>query len=385
MTNKINDANEINGNNNLVEENNHADNRRRGFLKKAAGVSAAVGGAGLLASCGDKKETKVTGAPAIAKEKIKWRLQTYAGASLAAHVIEPSIKAFNEIADGQMEIELYYADQIVPTGELFRAVQSGTLDAVQSDDDSMAAPVDVAKFGGYFPFATRYSLDVPALFESYGLNEIWRESYAEVEGVTWLGAGAWDPCNFATKKPVHSLEDLKGLRIFTFPSAGRFLEKYGVVPVTLPWEDVQVALQTGELDGIAWSGITEDYTVGWADATNYFLTNNIAGAWIGSYVANSKSWDALPEHLKTLFKVCMDSSNYYRQHWYWAGEAKLRVNGTKLKLTSIPDEEWATVEQDAHAFWEEIAKTSPRSKKVVDTFKQYNETMQKAGKPYRFS
>ena len=77
-----------------------------------------------------------------------------------------------------MKIELYFADQLVPQGELFRAVQQGTLDAVQSDDDLIGSPADVALFGAYFPFATRYSLDVPALFADYGLNEIWEESYA---------------------------------------------------------------------------------------------------------------------------------------------------------------------------------------------------------------
>ncbi|MBC7141195.1 MAG: C4-dicarboxylate ABC transporter, partial [Rhodobacteraceae bacterium] len=55
-----------------------------------------------------------------AQDTIKWRLQTYAGAALGAEVIQPAIEAFNEIAQGQMEIELYFADQLVPTGELFR-------------------------------------------------------------------------------------------------------------------------------------------------------------------------------------------------------------------------------------------------------------------------
>jgi TRAP-type C4-dicarboxylate transport system substrate-binding protein len=49
-----------------------------------------------------------------------------------------------------MEIELYYADQLVPTDELFRAMQAGTLDAVQSDDATMGSPVDISVFGGYF-------------------------------------------------------------------------------------------------------------------------------------------------------------------------------------------------------------------------------------------
>ena len=71
----------------------------------------------------------------------------HAGPALAEHVIQNSIGWFNKAANGEMEIELYTADQLVPQGELFRAVQSGTIDAAQSDDDSAAAPVDVKVFG----------------------------------------------------------------------------------------------------------------------------------------------------------------------------------------------------------------------------------------------
>jgi TRAP-type C4-dicarboxylate transport system substrate-binding protein len=142
------------------------------------------------------------------------------GPALAEHVIKPAIDSFNKIANDEMEIELFFADQLVPTGELFRAMQRGTIDAVQSDDDSMASPTEVTVFGGYFPFASRYSLDVPVLFNQYGLKEIWDEEYEPV-GVKHISAGAWDPCHFATKDPINSLADLKGKRVFTFPTAGR--------------------------------------------------------------------------------------------------------------------------------------------------------------------
>jgi TRAP-type mannitol/chloroaromatic compound transport system substrate-binding protein len=340
---------------------------RRKFL-----TTAGLAGAGALA------------APAVhAQSIIKWRMQTYAGPALAAHVIKPAIDDFNRAAQGQMEIELFFADQLMPTSELFRAMQRGTIDAVQSDDDSMASPTEVTVFGGYFPFASRYSLDVPVLFQQYGLNEIWDAEYSKV-GVQHISAGAWDPCHFATKEPIRSLEDLKGIRVFTFPTAGRFLTQFGVVPVTLPWEDIEVAVQTGELDGIAWSGITEDYTVGWADVTNYFLTNNISGAWAGSFFANMDRWQELPEHLQVMLRMAMDASHYYRQWWYWGGEADLRVNGPKMKLTSIPDEEWATVEAAARVFWDEIAAESEIKAKVVQIFKDYKEVMEQAGRPYRY-
>lgn len=345
---------------------------RRDFIKKA-GAGAAVAATTLSV-------------PNIVKASapIKWRLQTYSGAPLGAHVIKPQIEAFNKAANGEMEIELYYADQLVPTGELFRALQDGTLDAVQSDDATMASPADISDFGGYFPFSTRYSLDLPVMFERYGLNEIWKEAYDDIKGVEWLGAGAWDPCHIFTKDPIRSLADLKGKRVFGVPTAGRFLARYGLIPVTVPWEDVEVALQTGELDGVAWCGFTEAYEVGWADICNYALLNNVTGAWCGSYFANSKSWEKVPPHLQELFKITMDQSHYYRQVWYWGGEADLRVNGDKLELTTIPKAEWDTVVADASEFWDELASRNDRAARVVKIFKEYNEVMEKAGVPYRY-
>ena len=344
---------------------------RRGFLKKAGVSAVGAGAASTLA------------APAvIAQEPIRWRFQTYAGSALGQHVTKPAIDMINEASNGELEVELFYADQLVPTGELFRALQAGTIDAVHSDDDSMAAPVDVAVFGGYFPMATRHALDVPTLFNQYGFADIWSEAYKKAGGVVWLSAAGQDPCNFNIKKDVKSLADLEGLRLYTFPTAGRFLARFGVVPVSIPYEDAEVAVQTGELDGMAWSGITEDYTVGWADVTDYFLTNNISGAWIGSWFVNEEKWAELPEHLKHVVKASIDASHEYRNQWYWGGEARLRAEGTKLQVQSIPASEWREVEEAAASFWDEIAETGETQAKVVQIFKDYDAIRQAAGGLY---
>ncbi|WP_075218021.1 C4-dicarboxylate ABC transporter [Mongoliimonas terrestris] len=346
---------------------------RRSFLGKA-GLGAGVLAGSTLAA----PYVKAQSAP------IKWRLQTYSGAPLGAHVIKPQIEAFNKAANGEMEIELYYADQLVPTADLFRALQSGTIDAVQSDEATMASPVDISVFGGYFPFATRYSLDVASLFQYYGLKEIWEEAYAEVDNVTWLSTGAWDPLHiFTVDKPIRSLADMNGLRVFGVPTAGRFLSRYGLVPVTIPWDNVEVAMQTGELDGVAWCGFTEAYEVGWADVCKYALNNSVTGAWFGSYFANTESWAKVPPHLQELFRITIDQSHYYRNIWYWGGEAKLRVEGQKMELTQLPEAEWQQVLKDSESFYDEIASSSPRAGKVVDAFKKYASVMEKAGYPYR--
>ena len=345
------------------------NNTRRNFLR-TAGVGGAAAAASTLAA-----------PPAIAQEPIRWRLQTYAGSTLGQEVTKPVVDAFNAAANGEMEIELFFADQIVPTGELFQALQRGTIDAVHSDDDSMASPTPVRQFGGYFPLATRHSLDVPVLFKQYGLAEIWDKAYADV-GVKWISAAGQDPCNFNTKKKITSLADMDGLRLYTFPTAGVFLSQFGVVPVNIPYEDAEVAVQTGELDGMAWSGITEDYTVGWADVTDYFLENNISGAWIGSFFVNQQKWADLPEHLKQLYVSTVEASHTYRNQWYWGGEAKLRAEGDKLELTSIPQAEWQQVEDAAAAFWDEVAQQGEIEARMIDIFRQYRQVINSAGFPY---
>lgn len=339
---------------------------RRTFL-----TTAGIGAAATLAS------------PSIVKAQapIKWRFQTYAGAALGEHVTKPMIDYVNNAANGEMEIELFYADQIVPTGELFQALQRGTIDAVHSDDDSMASPTPLRQFGGYFPFATKHILDVPVLFNQYGLADIWRAEYEKV-GVQWISAAGQDPCNFNTKKEIKSVDDLDGLKLYTFPTAGRFLAKFGVVPVNIPYEDAEVAVQTGELDGMSWSGITEDYTVGWAEVTDYFLTNNISGAWIGSWFVNQQRWADLPDHLKQLVMAATEAGHTYRNQWYWGGEANLRARGDKLELRTVPTDEWAVVEDAAKEFWNEIAEEGEIQSKIVSIFRDYNEVINQAGPPY---
>lgn len=73
----------------------------------------------------------------------------------------------------------------------------------------------------------------------------------------------------------------------------------------------------------------------------------------------------------------------------WSGELRLLRQGAaplpvSLVLLAHRAAEWQTVEDEARKFWDEIAKTSPRCAKVVETFKRYNALMDKAGPPYRY-
>ena len=117
--------------------------------------------------------------------------------------------------------------------------------------------------------------------------------------------------------------------------------------------------------------------------TKYFCTNAISGAWIGSFYVNAERWSEMPEHLQTLLMACIESGHFYRNQWYWGGEQKLRVEGDKLELTSIPDAQWDEVENAAIKFWDEAASVSDRAARVVEIFRNFNKVQRAAGQPYR--
>ena len=155
--------------------------------------------------------------------------------------------------------------------------------------------------------------------------------------------------------------------------------------MTIPWDNVEVAMQTGELDGVAWCGFTEAYEVGWADVCKYALDQQRDGRLVRLATSPTRaSWNKVPPHLQQLFRSTIDQSHYYRDVWYWGGEAKLRVEGEKMELTSLPAEEWAQVIADSTSFWDEVASCQPARRHAwFEAFKDYAAVMEKAGYPYR--
>ena len=77
-----------------------------------------------------------------------------------------------------------------------------------------------------------------------------------------------------------------------------------------------------------------------------------------------------------------EAGAFYRNQWYWGGEARLRAEGDKLQLRSIPAEEWNQVADAAAVFWDEVAEEGELEAQLVGIFKQYREVINSAGYPY---
>ena len=327
--------------------------------------------------------TTLAAPPSIAQTPIKWRLQTYAGAALGEHVTKPAVDMFNKAAKGEMEIELYYADQIVPTGELFRALQAArstrciptTIRWPRRSRSRCSAATSRS------PPST--SSTCRCCSSQYGLADIWRDAYAKAGGVVWLSAAGQDPCHFNTKKAINSLADLQGLRLYTFPTAGRFLAQFGVVPVIIPYEDVagRGADRRTRRHGLVGHHRGLHGRLGRRDR---LLPDQQHLGRLDRLVLRQREEVGGPAGAPqaALVMAAIEAGHTYRNQWYWGGEAKLRANGDKLELTHDSRRRMGRGRERGQGFLgRDRRKKAKCSQKIVDVFKEYNEVMNQAGRP----
>jgi TRAP-type C4-dicarboxylate transport system substrate-binding protein len=143
--------------------------------------------------------------------------------------------------------------------------------------------------------------DIPFFFASYDeLNAVVEkltpilEQRAEAKGfvlVHW-GHGGW--LQVFSKKPVQTLADLKGLKLYTSGGDDRMTELYksrGFQPRAMAMTDILTGLTTGMLDALPTPPLAA-LAFQWYKQTPYMLDIGLAPV-VGATVISKRTWDTL--------------------------------------------------------------------------------------------
>lgn len=211
--------------------------------------------------------------------------------------LEPWTHDLAACTDGKVAVEIH------PAG-------SALGDITRQFDQAAAGVVDIA-FGhtgiprGRFP---RTSLiELPFMAKSANSNSfaLWNNAETllkpEYPGVKILALMAHNPGVLHTNTPVHTMSDIKGLRIRTpNPSISLVLEHYGAEAVGLPPGDMYENLQKGTVDGVAidWTGINA-FKLDEVVEYHYDIPLYTVGFY---FVMNQGRYDGLPDDVR----ACVD-------------------------------------------------------------------------------
>lgn len=334
---------------------------RRSFIKKAG--LAGVGAAGSAALA----------APAIAQSqpKITWRCTSSFPKSLDTiyGAAETMAQFVSEATDGNFQIQVFAAGEIVPGLQAADAASAGTVELCHTASYYYWGKDPTYALGTAIPFGLNYRQQ-NAWFYYGGGNELMNEFYATqnlyglICGNTGAQMGGW------FRKEINTVADLNGLKMRIGGMGGKIIEKLGVVPQQIAGGDIYPALEKGTIDATEWVGPYDDLKLGFNKVAQYYY---YPGWWEGGPVLNTlvnlEKWDGLPDSYKAVLDAACRAANADMMASYdYKNPAALRqlvAEGAQLRPFS--QEILEACYAAAMETYEEINAQNPTFKKVYES------------------
>ncbi|TPW30674.1 TRAP transporter substrate-binding protein [Pararhizobium mangrovi] len=275
---------------------------RRSFFKQAGTAGLGAAAASSLA------------APALAQSnpKINWRMTSSFPKSIDS-IFNTSVemtKRIREASDGNFDIQVFAAGEIVPGLEALDAASNGTVELCHTAPYYYVGKNPAYAFGTAVPFGLNARQENAWFYQGDGmtlLNDFFKKEanvYAMPAGNTGAQMGGW------YRKEIKSVDDLKGLKMRIAGLAGQVMEKLGVVPQQIAAGDIYSALEQGTLDAVEFVGPYDDQKLGFYKVAKYYYYPAFweGGAALHTMV-NLDKWNDLPDQYKTLLKTASSAAN----------------------------------------------------------------------------
>lgn len=266
----------------------------RRALAKAGAAAASVAAATVAA-------------PAVvrAQAQHKWKMATsWDGGPL----MDIGAKAFAEkvkfLTDGRIETQVFTGGTLGKALEVTNTVKAGVAECGHLwMGYDWGRDKTTVLFGGFAGSMDSERM-LHWLYEAGGLD-MWKQFRDEKFGVVSL------PCFIRTaeaflhsRKPVRTLEDLKGLKIRT---AGAWLEiakDLGAAPVTTPGGEVYPMLERGAIDATEWGTLYENISPGFHKVAKYVVIPGVHQPCAPfEIVFNKAAWAKLSDRDKKLVET----------------------------------------------------------------------------------
>jgi TRAP-type mannitol/chloroaromatic compound transport system substrate-binding protein len=221
-------------------------------------------------------------------------------------------KKVNDMAGGDLRIEVLPAGAVAPAFGLLDAVSKGLLDGSHGSLNH--------HYGRHHAFALwssgpAFGMDANTLlaWHKYGggkalLDKLYASIGANVVSLLY-GPMPTQPLGWF-KKPINKPEDFKGLRFRTVGMSIDVFTGLGAIVNALPASDIVPAMDRALLDGAEFNNATSDRGLGFPDITKvYMLQSYHQNAEQFEILFNKGKFDALPPKLKALLESAAEAAS----------------------------------------------------------------------------
>ncbi len=297
--------------------------KRRGFFKALALTTAVVFGATLMT-------------PAIAAKTQTWKVQsTWDAGTIGYTLFEEWSKNMEAKTGGELIIKPFPAKSVIADNSgLFDAVRNGVLQGMNPWTLYWSGKIPATVFLSSYPAGPDQPAQWDLMFYKLGMLEKAREIYAK-QGLFYVGPIHHDANIIHSKKPVHRLSDMKGMKV-RLPGGmvAEVFQKFGISTVSLPGSDIFPALEKGTIDAADFVGPAVNWELGFGQVTDNILfgppgmMSLYQPVDVMDLTVNMKAWNKLSDATKAIVEAEVRS---YSQHHYLEIQAANIVALEKFK------------------------------------------------------
>ena len=300
---------------------------RRDFLATATVTSASL----ALAGCNESQRQAIDYSKHPQSQDVKTKRVNFnknkktivkLATSWPAHFpimgigVERFAQRLKDISGGSLEIKLYPKNVLVPALAVFDACSSGQIDAFHSGPYYWKGKNSAFSLYSGIPFGfTAEEINSWMLFG--GGLDLWREQYAKYNLYPFMGGNTNIQMGGWFRKPIESLEDMKGLKMRIPGLGGEVFAKMGVNPILLPAGEIYTSLERGVIDATEWVGPALDIKMGFYKVAPYYYSGWHEPGSILELTFNKKSWKDLAFEQQSMIEVAsseMNSNMTYEFH-----------------------------------------------------------------------
>jgi TRAP-type mannitol/chloroaromatic compound transport system substrate-binding protein len=214
------------------------------------------------------------------------------------------VELVNSIGDGKLQIDFIPGGQLVPSTEVFGAVQSGGVDMATDWPGYWAGTNSTFSLLGSFPMF--FTLPDFILWSNeWGGREMFDEVYGQY-GMKYIPIMlVTTESGLRANKSLPDLASLDGARIrMSGRPQGEILAALGAAQVTLPGSEVYQSLERGVVDAAEFSAPSTDLGMGFDEVTDYWQSPgwHQPGSLNGIMIELSV-WDSLTDEQKNILEV----------------------------------------------------------------------------------
>lgn len=299
------------------------------------------------------------------------KLQSYypPSTSFAEHEFARQVK---EESNNRIDVQIFSGGELVESSQVLSAVRTGVIQMARGMGHHFTE-MTIGRIESGMPMAWMSADEAEAIYKEGGLEDLISKAY-DTAGVKYLGPVWVAPYHILSKRPIKSLDDMRSMKVRAVGSSGKLLAKLGVGIVSMPPEDIYLALTTGQIDAVLYGSAFEFKETKYYEAARFFNKTPIVDPIVDTLIINQKFWNSLPQDLQDVVSSAAEKFrwNYYR--WITDKDKATMDEIFKSTSTELSNEDVEELTKAAIAIWEEEAERSDENRDAVEIIKKYATT-----------